>query len=89
VDADLHTLGIALCARTDDLPRAFPERAPWRPKGGLSPQASEAELLTFALLRALLGFTSGVPLTAVRLRAGPTCSARHATANPSGSGAAG
>ena len=31
VDADLDTLATALYARADDLLKAAPERAPWRP----------------------------------------------------------
>jgi len=58
VDADLDTLATALYARTDDLLKASPGQAPWRPKVGLSPKVSDAELLTLAVLQALLGFTS-------------------------------
>ena len=58
MDADLDTLATALYARTDDLLKAFPDRAPWRPLVGLSPRVSDAELLTLAVLQALLGFTS-------------------------------
>jgi len=58
VDADLDTLATALHVRTDDLLRSAPERAPWRPAIGLSPQISDAELVTLAVMRALLGFTS-------------------------------
>jgi hypothetical protein len=58
VDADLDTLATALYARTDDLLKASPERAPWRPGIGLALQISDAELLTLAVLQALLGFTS-------------------------------
>jgi len=58
VDADLDTLATALYARTDDLLKASPERAPWRPRVGLSPKICDAELLTLAVLQALLGFTS-------------------------------
>jgi Transposase DDE domain len=58
VDADLDTLATALYARTDDLLKEFPERAPWRPRVGLSPKVSDAELLTLAVLQALLGFVS-------------------------------
>jgi Transposase DDE domain len=58
VDADLDTLAIALYARTDDLLKACPQQAPWRPKVGMSPQLTDAELLTLAVLQALLGFTS-------------------------------
>jgi len=58
VDADLDTLATALYARTDDLLKASPQRAPWRPRAGLSPKVSDAELLTLAVLQALPGFTS-------------------------------
>jgi Transposase DDE domain len=58
VDADLDTLVIALYVRVDDLLISHPERAPWRPKVGIAPKLSDAELLTLAVLQALLGFTS-------------------------------
>jgi len=58
VDADLDTLATALYVRTDDLLKASPARAPWRPAIGLSPKVGDAELLTLAVLQALLGFTS-------------------------------
>jgi hypothetical protein len=58
VDADLHTLATALYVKTDDLLRSAPERAPWRPAIGFSPQISDAELVTLAVMQALLGFTS-------------------------------
>jgi hypothetical protein len=58
VDADLDTLATALYARTDDLLKAAPEQAPWRPAIGICPQISDAELVTLAVMQALLGFTS-------------------------------
>jgi hypothetical protein len=58
VDADLDTLATALYARTDDLLKAAPERAPWRPEIGICPQISDAELVTLAVMQALLGFVS-------------------------------
>jgi hypothetical protein len=58
VDADLDTLAIALYVRTDDLLKAAPERVPWRPPVGIPPRISDAELVTLAVLQALLGFTS-------------------------------
>jgi len=58
VDADLDTLATALYVRTDDLLRTAPQRAPWRPVIGFSPQISDAELVTLAVMQALLGFTS-------------------------------
>lgn len=58
VDADLDTLATALYVRTDDLLKAAPERAPWRPVVGIVPKLSDAELVTLSVLQALLGFTS-------------------------------
>jgi hypothetical protein len=58
VDADLDTLATALYVRTDDLLKTCPERVPWRPATGISPKISDAELVTLAVLQALLGFVS-------------------------------
>jgi Transposase DDE domain len=58
VDADLDTLATALYVTTDDLLRDHPEHLPRRPEIGLQPQISDAELLTLAVMQALLGFTS-------------------------------
>jgi DDE family transposase len=58
VDADLDTLATALYARTDDLLKACPEQAPWRPSVGICPRISDAELVTLAVMQALLGFVS-------------------------------
>jgi hypothetical protein len=58
VDADLDTLATALYARADDLLKAAPERAPWRPAAGICPQITDAELVTLAVMQALLGFVS-------------------------------
>jgi len=58
VDADLDTLATALYVTTDDLLRAHPERVPARPKIGITPRTSDAEILTLAVMQALLGFTS-------------------------------
>jgi hypothetical protein len=54
----LDTLATALYVRTDDLLKASPERAPWRPKIGIDPKISDAELITLAVMQALLGHTS-------------------------------
>jgi len=58
VDADLDTLATALYVRTDDLLTASPERVPWRPRIGITPKISDAELITLVVMQALLGYTS-------------------------------
>jgi hypothetical protein len=58
VTNNLDTLATALYVRTDDLLKESPQLAPWRPVAGKSPQLSDAELVTLAVLQALLGFTS-------------------------------
>ena len=58
MDADLDTLAIALYVRADDLLKASPERVPWRPAAGIAPQLADAELVTLAVLQALLGYAS-------------------------------
>jgi hypothetical protein len=54
----MNTLATALYVRTDDLLKESPQLGPQRPAVGLSPQLSDAELVTLAVLQALLGFTS-------------------------------
>jgi hypothetical protein len=58
VDADLDTLATALHVRTDDLLKASPQHAPVRPRVGIAPRLSDAELVTLAVMQALLGRTS-------------------------------
>ena len=58
MDADLDTLATAFYVAADDLLKAHPERVPYRPRVGISPKISDAEVLTLALLQALLAFTS-------------------------------
>jgi len=58
VDADLDTLATALYVRVDDLLKSAPQRAPWRPRVGIIPRVSDAEMLTLAVMQALLGHTS-------------------------------
>ncbi|MGW3691382.1 IS982 family transposase, partial [Streptomyces sp. NPDC005125] len=55
---DVNTLATALYARIDDELKASPWLAPWRPKVGITPTLSDAELLTLAVMSALLGYTS-------------------------------
>nr|WP_237694917.1 IS982 family transposase [Streptomyces sp. SID5468] len=54
----MDTLATALYARIDDELKASPWLAPVRPKVGIAPTLSDAELLTLAVLSALLGYTS-------------------------------
>jgi hypothetical protein len=58
VDADLDTLATALYVKIDELLKAAPQLAPWRPRVGIPPKLSDAELVTLAVMQALLGFTS-------------------------------
>jgi hypothetical protein len=53
-----HTLATALYVTTDDLLRDAPYLAPWRPAVGIRPKLIDAELVTLAVLQALLGFCS-------------------------------
>lgn len=58
MDADLDTLATALYVKIDELLKAAPQLAPWRPTVGIAPKLSDAELVTLAVMQALLGFTS-------------------------------
>jgi hypothetical protein len=58
VTQDLDTLVTALYATTDDLLKERPDLAPWRPPVGIAPRLSDAELVTLAMMQAMLGFTS-------------------------------
>ena len=58
MDADLDTLATALYVRVDDALKDAPDLAPWRPRVGIAPKLSDAELVTVAVMQALLGFTS-------------------------------
>ncbi|MER7503419.1 IS982 family transposase, partial [Nonomuraea pusilla] len=55
---ELNTLATALYVKIDDQLIACPDLAPERPRTGLQPRLSDAELVTLAVLSALLGFTS-------------------------------
>jgi len=85
VDADLDTLATALYVTTDDLLKAAPQLAPWRPAVGIAPKLSDAELVTLAVLQALLGFCSKARwLRYARAHLGglfPSCPSSPATTN--------
>ena len=55
---DLDTLATALYVKTDDWLKGSPQLAPWRPAVGISPKLGDAELVTLAVMQAMLGFTS-------------------------------
>ncbi len=59
MDADLDTHATAPYVRTDDLLKVFPERAPRRPRVGIVPKVTDAELVTMAVMQApCVGFSS-------------------------------
>jgi hypothetical protein len=58
VTTNLDTLATALYVKTDDLLKESPHLAPWRPRVGIAPRLSDAELVTLAVMQALLGYTS-------------------------------
>jgi DDE family transposase len=58
VTTELNTLATALYVKIDDALKATPELAPARPRVGIAPTLRDAELVTLAVMSALLGFTS-------------------------------
>ena len=52
---DLDTLATALYVKIDDELKAMPELNRWRPKVGIPPKITDAELITVAVVQALLG----------------------------------
>lgn len=56
MDTDLDTLATALYVRIDDTLKDHPEMVPWRPKIGIAPKLSDAELLALSVMQVLLGF---------------------------------
>ena len=58
MNPDLDTLVTALYVTVDDLLVAHPQWAPPRPAVGFAPELSDAELVSLAVLGALLGFDS-------------------------------
>ncbi|MFF5206364.1 IS982 family transposase [Streptosporangium sp. NPDC000396] len=53
---EMDTLATARYVRVDDLLKASPDLGSWRPKVGLAPKLSDAELVILAVMQALLGF---------------------------------
>jgi len=58
MNAALDALATELYVAIDDILIADPGLAPDRPRVGIVPRLSDAELLTLAVIQALLGFTS-------------------------------
>jgi hypothetical protein len=58
VKTESDSLATALYVKTDDLLTGSPQLTPWRPAVGIVPQLSDAELVTRAVMQAMLGFTS-------------------------------
>jgi hypothetical protein len=58
MDADLDTLCTALYVRVDDELKTRPDLVRYRPRVGIAPKLSDAELVTLSVVQALLGFTS-------------------------------
>jgi Transposase DDE domain len=58
MNPELDTLATRLYVTIDDLLIDHPEWAPERPAVGIAPKLSDAELVTLAVIQALLGYTS-------------------------------
>jgi hypothetical protein len=58
VDKDIETLATALYVKIDDMLADWPDLAPARPVTGIPLTLSDGELLTMAVMSALLGFRS-------------------------------
>ena len=58
MSTDLDTLATALYVMVDDLLIAHPEWVPERPGVGIAPKLPDAEVITLAVLQALLGYNS-------------------------------
>ena len=56
VDTDLDTLATALYVSVDDLLKARPELSPLRPRVGMKPLVSDAELVPLPVLSVILGY---------------------------------
>jgi hypothetical protein len=58
MNPDLDTLATRLYVTIDDLLIEHPQWAPERPAIGIAPKLTDAELITLAVIQALLGYTS-------------------------------
>ena len=55
---NLDSLATALYVTADDLIKEHPDLVPWRPKVGFTPDFTDAELVTLAVMQGMLGFVS-------------------------------
>ncbi|MEU4482976.1 IS982 family transposase, partial [Micromonospora sp. NPDC023966] len=53
---DRDTLATALYVKIDDELKSSPQLNRWRPAVGIAPKITDAELITLAVLQALLGY---------------------------------
>ena len=58
MNTDLDALATRLYVTIDDLLKDHPDWRPERPEIGITPQLTDAELVTLAVIQALLGYTS-------------------------------
>ena len=58
MDTGLETLATALYVTVDDLLKDHPKVLPPRPQVGITAVTSDAEIITLAVVQALLGYTS-------------------------------
>ena len=58
MDTDLETLATALYVTADDLLKAHPEILPLRPRVGIAPAITDAEVLTLAAIAPLVGINT-------------------------------
>lgn len=58
MNPDLDALVTSLYVTVDDLLIEYPHWAPYRPAVGITPRLSDSELVTLAVIQALLGYTS-------------------------------
>ncbi|MFJ8604520.1 hypothetical protein ACIREM_38635 [Streptomyces shenzhenensis] len=54
----MGSLVTALYVKSDDLLKASPHLAPWRPTVGIALQLTDAELVTLAIMQAIVGLSS-------------------------------
>ncbi|MEV0231228.1 hypothetical protein [Nonomuraea sp. NPDC050786] len=74
---DVDTLATALQATTDDILKEHPDLTPWRTPVDITHRLSDAELVTLAMMQAILGFTSEANRSAMPM---PTCATSSPTA---------